>query len=124
MDDCIDAVERATKRIDVADVAYLKLDIRSEIVGALGSFVDLRRQVVECADAITAGEQFVGEMRADEARAPRDEDRLGARGYVTGVASFASPIPAAARSASALSVRSHVKSSSSRPKWPYAAVFT
>ena len=30
--------------------------------------------------------------------------------------------PAAARSASALSVRSHVKSGSSRPKWPYAAV--
>ncbi len=31
--------------------------------------------------------------------------------------------PAAARSASALSVRSHVKSRSSRPKWPYEAVF-
>ena len=31
--------------------------------------------------------------------------------------------PAAARSASALSVRSHVKSGSCRPKWPYAAVF-
>src|SRR4249919_1831133 len=31
--------------------------------------------------------------------------------------------PAAARSRSALSVRSHVKSRSSRPKWPYAAVF-
>ena len=31
--------------------------------------------------------------------------------------------PAAARSVSALSVRSQVKSWSSRPKWPYAAVF-
>ena len=31
--------------------------------------------------------------------------------------------PAAARRASALSVFSHVKSWSSRPKWPYAAVF-
>src|SRR5207248_2786177 len=31
--------------------------------------------------------------------------------------------PAAERSASALSVRSQVKSRSSRPKWPYAAVF-
>jgi uncharacterized membrane protein YdbT with pleckstrin-like domain len=31
--------------------------------------------------------------------------------------------PAAARSSCALSVRSHVKSWSSRPKWPYAAVF-
>ena len=34
-----------------------------------------------------------------------------------------SPRPAASRSVSALSVRSHVKSRSSRPKWPYAAVF-
>ena len=32
-------------------------------------------------------------------------------------------MPAAERSASALSVRSQVKSWSSRPKWPYAAVF-
>ena len=31
--------------------------------------------------------------------------------------------PAAARSASTRSVRSHVKSWSARPKWPYAAVF-
>ena len=31
--------------------------------------------------------------------------------------------PAASRSASALSTRSQVKSWSSRPKWPYAAVF-
>src|SRR3954465_11172865 len=35
----------------------------------------------------------------------------------------AAPRPAALRSASALSVRSHVKSWSSRPKWPYAAVY-
>ncbi len=36
----------------------------------------------------------------------------------------ASPFrPAALRSVAALSVRSHVKSRSSRPKWPYAAVF-
>ena len=39
--------------------------------------------------------------------------------YATAPAS----IPAAARSASALSVFSQVKSASSRPKWPYAAVF-
>jgi hypothetical protein len=32
--------------------------------------------------------------------------------------------PAAARSACALSVRSQVNSGSSRPKWPYAAVFS
>ena len=31
--------------------------------------------------------------------------------------------PAASRSRSALPVCSHVKSGSSRPKWPYAAVF-
>ena len=33
------------------------------------------------------------------------------------------PRPAAARSSPALSVFSQVKSWSSRPKWPYAAVF-
>ena len=118
MDDRIDADERTAERIDVAHVAHLKLDVGGEIVGASRSFVHLRRQIVERADAIAAGEQLVGEMRADEARASRDEDRLGGRGYVTVVASFASPSPAATRSASALSVRSHVKSSSSRPKWP------
>ena len=118
MDDRIDADERTAERIDVAHVAHLKLDVSGEIVGPRRSFVHLRRQIVERADAIPAGEQFVGEMRADEARASRDEDRLGGRGYVTVVASFASPRPAATRSASALSVRSHVKSSSSRPKWP------
>ena len=36
---------------------------------------------------------------------------------------FSETSPAAARSAPVLSVRSHVKSRSSRPKWPYAAVF-
>ena len=35
----------------------------------------------------------------------------------------AAATPAASRKASALSVRSQVKSGSSRPKWPYAAVF-
>src|SRR3954452_11133645 len=41
----------------------------------------------------------------------------------TGVVSGAPVSPAAARRVAALSVRSHVKSWSSRPKWPYAAVF-
>ena len=60
-----------------------------------------------------------GEPRsiADDAgvRAVRRRAPLGA--------SPATASPAASRSASALSVRSHVKSWSSRPKWPYAAVF-
>ncbi len=118
MDDRIDAVERATQRIDVAHVAHLQIDVGREIVGTRSSLVDLRRQIVERADAIPAREQLVGDMRADEARASGDEDRLGGRGYVTVVASVAAARPAAARSASALSVRSHVKSPSSRPKWP------
>ncbi len=49
-----------------------------------------------------------------------------ARGAVTGAAGLRGRGDAEARGLaerSALSIRSHVKSSSSRPKWPYAAVF-
>ena len=54
-----------------------------------------------------------------EARLDRTRDRFAAANQVERTQRE----PAAARSASALSVRSHVKSWSSRPKWPYAAVF-
>ncbi len=45
------------------------------------------------------------------------------RGARKGHAVAGAAIPAASARAAALSVRSHVKSWSSRPKWPYAAVF-
>jgi hypothetical protein len=65
-------------------------------------------------------EQRVGEVRADESAAAGDEDVFGQGGFYTRTGSAR---PAASRSASARSVRSHVKSRSSRPKCPYAAVF-
>ena len=43
--------------------------------------------------------------------------------HAAGIRSRGFPLRAARRSASALSVRSQVKSASARPKWPYAAVF-
>ena len=58
------------------------------------------------------------EVRAGPVRAARAA--LSASSAQTDAAGAS---PAAARSASALSVRSHVKSASSRPKWPYEAVF-
>ena len=74
MDDGVDAVERAPDRVGVADVSDLELDVGREVVRASRALVHLRRQVVECAHAISAREQLVGEVRADEARAARDED--------------------------------------------------
>jgi DtxR family Mn-dependent transcriptional regulator len=60
--------------------------------------------------------------RQDERR--RADDRRPRRVGPLRQAVVAAPeTPAASRSASALSVRSHVKSWSSRPKCPYAAVF-
>jgi len=74
VDDGVDTVERAPDRLSIADVSDLELDVGREVVRASGAFVNLRRQVVECAHAIPAREQLVGEVRADEARATRDED--------------------------------------------------
>ena len=50
-------------------------------------------------------------------------DKAEALRAAAGVAAAAAASPAASRSACALSTRSHEKSWSSRPKWPYAAVF-
>jgi hypothetical protein len=80
MDDGVDAVERPPKRLAVSDVADLELDVGREIVGARRVRVDLRRQIVERANAMAAREQLVGEVGADEARTARDENELGRRG--------------------------------------------
>ncbi len=61
----------------------------------------------------------LAERRLD--RVERDRPDYGDAHALT--TSWRRPSPAASRSAAALSVRSHVKSLSSRPKWPYAAVF-
>jgi hypothetical protein len=73
------AVESAPDCVRVTHVPDQELDVVGEIVGAIGARMDLRRQVVECAYAIAAREQLVGEMRADEARTTRDENELGRR---------------------------------------------
>ena len=69
------------------------------------------------------------EPAADSSRCALDggeravSEKAAAGLFVRPRVAVAAARPAAARSASALSVRSHVKSASSRPKWPYAAVF-
>ena len=74
MDDGVDSVECAPHGVGVANVSDLKLDVRREVLGPNDPFVNLRRQVVERADAVSVREQLVGEVRADEARAAGDED--------------------------------------------------
>jgi hypothetical protein len=74
MDDGVDAVERTPDRVGIADVSDLELHVRREVVGTRRSFVNLRRHVVEGAHAIAARQELVGEVRADEARAARDEN--------------------------------------------------
>ena len=76
MNDRVDAVECAPKRVGVANVTLDELDVAGEIRRASFVAVNLRDQCVERAYAVTAREQLVGEMRADEARAARDEDPI------------------------------------------------
>ena len=74
----VDAVERASDRIRVAHVAAEQLDVGVKIRGPPGiGAVHLRRQIVERADAMSVPQQFVGEMRPDEAGAARDQDLHG-----------------------------------------------
>jgi hypothetical protein len=77
VDDCVDPLDGPCDRVGVADVADEELDLRAEVFGPLGARVDLRREVVERADAVAVREQFVGEVRADEAGAAGDEDCPG-----------------------------------------------
>ena len=71
----LDAQEfwRAVERFTVAD---LQLDVRRQIRGTAVSAVHLFRQVVKRANAMTALEQLIGQMRADEACTSRDQDRF------------------------------------------------
>ena len=64
-------------------------------------------------------------VAADEGEPPpvRPTSERSSAGLSGCYARAGSTRPAASRSASARSVRSHVKSRSSRPKWPYADVF-
>src|SRR5581483_3855732 len=82
-----------------------------DLIEERGGQREVRRGAAEHALALA-------ERRLDRVEGDRADDR-DAHAWATSGA----PRPAAARSASALSVRSHVKSASSRPKCPYAAVF-
>ena len=77
------------------------------------------------ADAEDDGEIRDQDRVVDEVRVKPDLSQRGPPigGPLPDYATSAAARPAASRSAAALSVRSHVKSWSSRPKWPYAAVF-
>jgi hypothetical protein len=78
VEDGVDVVEGGFEGLAVADVADEEFDVFVEVVGAGGVLaVDLRRQIVQSADVVAVGEEFIGEVGADEACAAGDEDSLG-----------------------------------------------
>src|SRR3954469_15587870 len=74
MKDGIDAVERAAEGRAVAHVAHDEVGVWMKIGRTRGVAVHLRIQNVEHSYAVSARDEVVGEMRADEARAARDQD--------------------------------------------------
>jgi hypothetical protein len=76
MHDGLDARERAANGNRISHVAADELDVGGEVLRPPQVAVHLRDQRVEYANAIAAREQGVGEVRADEARATRDENVL------------------------------------------------
>ena len=76
VDDRVGAVERAAHGLGVADVADHELHLRAQVVRPRPALVHLLGEVVERPHAVPAGEQRVGEVRADEARAAGDQDEL------------------------------------------------
>ena len=76
MNDGVDAFECTSDGVGIADVPDLQLHVRRQIRGTAVSPVHLLRQVVKRANAMTALEQLIGQMRADEACTSRDQDRF------------------------------------------------
>jgi hypothetical protein len=75
MEDGVDARERAPDVVGVADVTHPKLDVAAEVgrAGSVGT-VNLRREVIEDADRVSVVKELIGEVRAKEACAARDEN--------------------------------------------------
>ena len=77
MEDRVDSAQRLVDRGAIADVADDELDVLGEVLGPSPSIaVHLRLERVEHADAVAAREQLVGEVRADEPGAARDQHFL------------------------------------------------
>jgi hypothetical protein len=73
--DHLDAVEGAAEDWRVADVAADQLDVAVQIRRPIAVLaVHLRREQVECPHPVTAREQLVGQMRADESGPAGDEN--------------------------------------------------
>ena len=72
MHDGVDAVEGAMHRVCIAHVALHQLHVIAQVHRRHAVAVHLRDQRVERPHAVSAREQGVGEMRADEARPAGD----------------------------------------------------
>jgi hypothetical protein len=73
VDDEIDVTEGARDRVRVPDVTTHELDVLGEVRRPFRGSVDLVDEAVEGTDGVAVRQQFVREMRADEARTARDE---------------------------------------------------
>jgi hypothetical protein len=73
VEDHLDAGGGPGDRVEIADVALVHLE-GAAVSGAEGEVVTgAGREVVEDADAVTVGEQALGDVRPDEPRAAGDE---------------------------------------------------
>lgn len=72
----IDAAQRLSHRVAVADVAADEFHFVVKIFGTRAIVVHLLRQRVESAHAVAARQQFVGEMRPQKPGAAHDKNLL------------------------------------------------
>ena len=110
-------VPRVASTVEVL-VAEVGADAADDV-----NLVEERRREREVRGGAAEHPLALAERRLDRVERDRPDDRDAHARSTSAGAPASVPRPAASRSAAALSVRSHVKSSSSRPKWPYAAVF-
>ena len=68
MKDYVDAVESGTDGIAIADISFDELD-RCRNPGWFPAAVGVRLEIIEHANFPAFGDEQIGEMRADEARA-------------------------------------------------------
>jgi hypothetical protein len=75
MEDSVDALKGAADVVRAPHIADTKIDVRVEVRRARSRVaMDLRRQVVEDADAVAMTQELVGEVRSDKAGAARDQN--------------------------------------------------
>src|SRR5205085_7012067 len=79
----LQAIHGAGHGGEIGDVGANKFGVRGAISGQVPG-VDLRRQIVEDAHTVAAGEKSISQVRADEAGPASDQDVLSHRAWLPG----------------------------------------